>query len=74
MTLHLPLRSEPSPSPQPSFLVAPANHAAQLARAVHAIMKARRIVVICGPFTPTHRVALINFLSRCWHLRSGWNP
>ncbi|PPQ96236.1 hypothetical protein CVT26_005563 [Gymnopilus dilepis] len=48
MTLHLPLRSEPSPSPQPSFLVAPANHAAQLARAVHAIMKARRIVVICG--------------------------
>ncbi|KDR79035.1 hypothetical protein GALMADRAFT_244772 [Galerina marginata CBS 339.88] len=48
MTLYLPLHPQSPSPPQPSFLVPPANAATQLSRVVHAIMKAKRIVVICG--------------------------
>jgi hypothetical protein len=48
MTVFLPLNAS-SPLPAlPTFLVPPANSASHLARVIQAIMKAKRIVVICG--------------------------
>lgn len=48
MTVFLPLNpSDPLPA-LPTFLIPPANSVAHLARVMKAIMKAKRIVVICG--------------------------
>ena len=49
MTVFLPLNPESPLPPLPTFLVPPANSVSHLARVIHAIMKAKRIVVICGP-------------------------
>ena len=49
MTVFLPLNpSSPLPA-LPTFLVPPVNSVTHLARVIQAIMKAKRIVVICGP-------------------------
>ena len=49
MTVFLSLNpSSPLPA-LPTFLVPPANSVSHLARVIQAIMKAKRIVVICGP-------------------------
>lgn len=48
MTLFLPLAAS-TPVPQsPPFLVPPTDLAAQRQKAIKAIMKAKRIVVVCG--------------------------
>lgn len=48
MTLFLPLHS-PSPSPRtPPFLALSSNPPAQLQKLIQTILKARRIVVVCG--------------------------
>ena len=49
MTVFLSLSSSSLPPVLPTFLVPPANSASHLARVIQAIMKAKRIVVICGP-------------------------
>ncbi|KAF8802437.1 DHS-like NAD/FAD-binding domain-containing protein [Phlegmacium glaucopus] len=48
MTVFLPLDPSSPLPPLPSFLVPPANSGNHLARVIQAIMKAKRIVVICG--------------------------
>ena len=49
MTVFLSLNpSSPPPPALPAFLVPPVNSVTHLARVIQAIMKAKRIVVICG--------------------------
>lgn len=48
MTIFVPLEPSSEVPAQPSFLVPTSNVQAQLSKAIQAIMKARRIVVICG--------------------------
>ncbi|TFK40132.1 DHS-like NAD/FAD-binding domain-containing protein [Crucibulum laeve] len=48
MTVFLPLQASAPLPHSPSFLLPSANPAAQLAKTIHAIVKAKRIVVVCG--------------------------
>lgn len=48
MTVHLPLQANASLPQSPSFLLPSADPSAHVARAIQAILKAKRIVVICG--------------------------
>jgi hypothetical protein len=48
MTVFVPLDSSSSCPAAPSFLVEPDDTSAQFTRVVKAIIKARRIVVVCG--------------------------
>ncbi|KAF8149838.1 DHS-like NAD/FAD-binding domain-containing protein, partial [Crassisporium funariophilum] len=48
MTVFLPLDPTSAVPAMPTFLVPPVNPVAQLSRAIQAIMKAKRIVVVCG--------------------------
>ena len=50
MTVFLPLDPSVGVPTQPSFLLPSHNVQAQLSRAIQAIMKAKRIVVICGSY------------------------
>lgn len=63
MTVFLPLNpSSPLPA-LPTFLVPPANAVTHLARVIQAIMKAKRIVVICGPSIQSlHHLSHLIFL------------
>ena len=48
MTVFLSLNPSSPPPALPTFLVPPVNAVTHLARVIQAIMKAKRIVVICG--------------------------
>ncbi|KAF9466582.1 DHS-like NAD/FAD-binding domain-containing protein [Collybia nuda] len=48
MTLFLPLEASTPLPPSPSFLIQPTDSHAQVSKVIKAIMKAKRIVVICG--------------------------
>jgi NAD-dependent histone deacetylase SIR2 len=54
MTLFIPLDSSADTPTSPSFLQASANPTLQLQKAIKAILKAKRIVIVCGPFTVIH--------------------
>ncbi|KAF6740969.1 hypothetical protein DFP72DRAFT_1123176 [Ephemerocybe angulata] len=60
MTVFLPLVEETPIPKTPPFLVEPADRSAGLAKVVQAVLKAKRIVVICDCCSP-----------RCWHIRAG---
>lgn len=52
MTIHIPLDPDTTPFPaSPSFLKAASDHREVLDGAVKAIMKAKRIAVVCGEST-----------------------
>ena len=50
MTVFLPIDPDGAPPPLPAFVAPTENPAAQMSRTIQAIMKAKRIVVICGRF------------------------
>ena len=48
MTLYVPLGEQKALPPTPSFLREPADHETAVSGVVKAIMKAKRIIVVCG--------------------------
>lgn len=50
MTLFVPLDSSAGIPSSPSFLQVSANPTVQLQKTIKAILKAKRIVIVCGPF------------------------
>ena len=48
MTLFVPLDENQSPPPSPAFLVHPDDVSHHLRKALRTILKARRLVVVCG--------------------------
>ncbi|KAF9000717.1 DHS-like NAD/FAD-binding domain-containing protein [Cyathus striatus] len=54
MTAFLPLKASNPPPQNPSYLVQPQNVPAHLSKAIQAIVKAKRLVVVCGAGISVH--------------------
>ncbi|KAL1748424.1 DHS-like NAD/FAD-binding domain-containing protein, partial [Schizophyllum fasciatum] len=54
MTLFVPLAEEKRPLPSPPFLIEPEDHGSAVSGVVKAIMKAKRIIVVCGAGISVH--------------------
>lgn len=84
MTAFLPLDAAAPFPPTPAFLVPSPDPASHVKRAVKAVLKARRIAVVCGRClmpSPYRRRILTcprnlchGFPDRCGHLRAGRDP
>ena len=74
MTIYLSLVND-SPFPaSPSFLVPSQDPNEQLSKVVKAIMKARRIVVVCGKlYNQIEWDKVIEHRDRCWNLCTSWH-
>lgn len=59
MTLYLPLDVESEFPQSPSFLVSSPDPEGQLSKAIKAIMKAKRIVVVCGVYCVVRQRSLV---------------
>lgn len=75
MTVYLPLDRDSLFPASPSFLVPSQDPNEQLSKVIKAIMKARRIVVVCGKLS--NRIEwdkAFEHRGRCWDLCAGWHP
>lgn len=58
MTVFVPLKAGSSPPPTPSFLVPSETPNLHLRKAIKAILKAKRLVVVCGAFSNRRKIQI----------------
>lgn len=79
MTIFLPLTNGQPPPSLPSFLVHTDHCLAHLRKVIGTILKAKRLVVVCGACTYHHYCAKHLIMQadsglRCWNICASWNP